>query len=396
MDFVQQYYQMDPETEMVMFGRELTNGMEVLIESASCRADLATRPYSGTAEEELFNWRMNRWFKVARLIVADDYINFVSINSDDTEATQRWSADSGWIVKKYSVPEGWPFENGEGIAKKYCELKGLKMVPIEEGYKIEGPSAEKVVEAMRNAAAKIKRDSEGYIDKAGVAKWMEQQENLSELQVALGLKNAGYGTMAISQIMQITPDQVKEIIYGDRDALKPFFDKATRWMIADKLASGAFEAEVIPFQDGRDVTAIIKPGLNYRPTLAPPKDRRPEVFAEFMRMNAKFFDSRESVRLTDIAKMFNAVFCGGPGATLGWRLNYEELREMARPYWELCDEAPDEQCLPNCTFTNYQGFGLTAGQIMDRDMIQRGDPTKNSGELCTCSEHGPCPLHKTH
>jgi hypothetical protein len=271
-------------------------------------------------------------------------------------------------VKKDTIPEGWVEAkeqvvpeivkwNAAGIAKKYCERMGLKMVPIDEA------TAENVVEAMRDAVEKIKGGSAIYLDKAGVAAWMGQQEDLTEVTTAESLKTAGYSNVAISQIMRLTEKRVKEIL--ERHAETPFLKQVTRQNLLDDLESGRLRLEVPPMQDGRDVTAIIKPGPMYRPE---PKNAAAH-FQAFMKEHREFFNSRNFIRLPELAQMFNGEWCTREDNEVGWQLNHETIERLAKSYWGEYDELTYE-------FSDYLGFGLTAGQIMARDMVQRGDPTK--------------------
>lgn len=371
-EFIPQYYRMNPETEEAMFGRDLMNGMVVLIEAPARRADLdarsievaTLRPATEVLSDHIMHQalRFNRWAKVTRLQTIEEekvrQVLFIAEYEDGLRSTMTSYMTTGWLVKEDSIPEDWQPAgeqkvpnfvkwNGEGIAKKYCELKGLKMVPIDEGFKIEG-SNEATRESIRNAMRK-KLDE---LKNPGIAKWMEQQESLSELQVAMGLLSAGYGTMAISQIMQVSPDRVTEILDGDVDEQKPFLWETTQRKMLDDLESGRLRLEVPPFQDGREVTATIKPGPNYRPV-------DPEFEAQKKRLQLESSRRVLAHRMTGDGKTVEEI-----SKFLDIHVGLVKLLLSSEP---------------------------TESEMDSNHMLNLGA----SGKFppCTCTEHGPCPTH---
>jgi hypothetical protein len=147
------------------------------------------------------------------------------------------------------------------------------------------------------------------------------------------------------------------------------------------LASGRLTLEAPPFQDGRDVTAVIKPGANYLPEPLYAAAR----FMDFMKENCRIFEGLGSIKLPDLAQMFNGEYCTREDNDVRWQLRHEIIERLAKEYWGKYDELRYE-------FSDYLGFGLTAGEIMARGMSNIGAP----GEFppCTCNEHGPCPTHQ--
>jgi len=347
-EFVPQYYRMNPETEVLLYGWELMDGMEVLIEPAIYRADLSdvrvtfvgkrpdgaeARNFELTEHVKSEALRMNRWAKVTKFAVDSEYdkqiAHFVAEYEDGTQKVQSWDLYIGWLVKKDSIPEGFRsgvlnstlnaeqtktiVMNGEGIANEWCRRQGLKMVPI---------------------------------DDSGVAKWVE--ENLTDVTTVASLKTAGYSNVAIGQIMRLTEKRVREIL--DRHAETPFLKEKTNRNLLDDLESGRLRFEVSAEQDGRDVQAVIKQGPNYRPS-------KEVIFRQFMKENAQFFETQDPIKLPELAQKFNGEFCTSEDTSTSWQLNHKVIEELAQIYWAKYDFASQ-------TLSGYMGFGLTTGQIM--------------------------------
>lgn len=102
-DFVKKYYEMDPETEDVLFDSSyLRNEMRVLIESPDLR---------GIPGENLDDWALdeirllNRWCEVSFLKFDGDYVHFIAIYDDGIKRKRTYPIPCAWIVKKNSIPE---------------------------------------------------------------------------------------------------------------------------------------------------------------------------------------------------------------------------------------------------------------------------------------------------
>ncbi len=125
-DYFPKYYTMDPEAEDVLFGHELRNDMVVMIEGAAFKADLDSYdPASSPFVEGLPAYvedsalRMNRWMTVNRLFIdeRDREIHFIGVYEDGTKSAHSWDKNTGWIVKKLSIPDGWLDLDKTGVAK---------------------------------------------------------------------------------------------------------------------------------------------------------------------------------------------------------------------------------------------------------------------------------------
>lgn len=342
-DYFPKYYTMDPEAEDVLFGHELRNDMVVMIEGAAFKADLdsydpASSPFIEglPAYVEDSALRMNRWMTVNRLSLdeRDREIHFIGVYEDGTKSAHSWDKNTGWIVKKLSIPDGW---------------LEVKMVPLDQ----EGESSSAFEWAKQNGYDIVKLSESGAIaGSAEAVQAMIQQEGLTQTTTAASLKEAGYSNVAIGQIMLLTEKRVLEIL--ERHAETPFLKETTRRNLLDDLDSGRLRLEVPPFQNGRDVTAIIKPGPNYRPV-------DPEFEAQKKRLQLEASRRVLAHRMTGEGKSVEEI-----SKFLDISVELVKLLLSSEP---------------------------TESEMDSNHMLN----LKYDGKFppCTCSEHGPCPLHKT-
>lgn len=93
---VPQDYRFDPETEDLLAGDELQDGMLVLVEQGY-RADESQEYSNGRLLEK------NRWYVVSKVRSDDDNITFIGA---DGQKALYFSSHIGtaWVVKKNSIP----------------------------------------------------------------------------------------------------------------------------------------------------------------------------------------------------------------------------------------------------------------------------------------------------
>jgi hypothetical protein len=99
---VEQYQPYDMLTEDLIYGKDLKDGMVVLIESDG--RSLGYRSYN-TAE--LNSWlimKNNRWCEVTRLFTMGDDIVFIALYGDGRKAIRITTPTAGWIVKETVEP----------------------------------------------------------------------------------------------------------------------------------------------------------------------------------------------------------------------------------------------------------------------------------------------------
>lgn len=102
-NFVERYYQMNPETEdMLPNGGAIRNGMVVLIADPNKRA---------IVKETALDWEMdrvlerNRWAKVSHVIGDGSTVMFIAEYEDGTKKQRMMAFRSAWLVKKASMPD---------------------------------------------------------------------------------------------------------------------------------------------------------------------------------------------------------------------------------------------------------------------------------------------------
>lgn len=106
-EFVDKYYEMDPETEDVLDnGTLVVDGMKVLIESPDSRAEI----YDGMDSSEISQARkQNRWATVEHAKVENQKYNgpmlsFIAVYDDGVKRQRTRTVNHAWIVKKDSIP----------------------------------------------------------------------------------------------------------------------------------------------------------------------------------------------------------------------------------------------------------------------------------------------------
>jgi hypothetical protein len=105
--FVGKFYSMDPETEDLIFGSQLQNGMVVLVEDPMLRGDPSkTHP---TPADERHVRQANRWAEVTErrrmgTRSGEVHIRFIAVYADGTKAARVYLDTIAWLVKKDSMP----------------------------------------------------------------------------------------------------------------------------------------------------------------------------------------------------------------------------------------------------------------------------------------------------
>lgn len=99
-NFVDKYYIMDPNEDGLLFdGRDLRNGMLVLVEDPTRRAStiIGSTPMSTERYGQAMKW--NRWCVVSNLLQEDETVHFLGSYEDGT--IMKFSVDVrlGWLVK---------------------------------------------------------------------------------------------------------------------------------------------------------------------------------------------------------------------------------------------------------------------------------------------------------
>lgn len=115
-DYVPMAYSMDPKTEIVIWGSELTNGMKVLAESTFLRSDPGrkARHIALVARGEGRSWNehdeqqlreSSRWCTVTGLRKPDHngVISFIGLYEDGTQHVRQMNQSWAWYVKKDTI-----------------------------------------------------------------------------------------------------------------------------------------------------------------------------------------------------------------------------------------------------------------------------------------------------
>lgn len=112
--FVNKYFEMDPKTDdLLRSGKELEEGMKVLLEVPDYRLDLDVsggvierRTDPGMVAQAL---KWNRWVTVSNLGWGGmDTCSFIGVYEDGTKKLVEVPDNFAWYVKKNSIPE--PFD----------------------------------------------------------------------------------------------------------------------------------------------------------------------------------------------------------------------------------------------------------------------------------------------
>lgn len=102
--FVSAHYINDPETEDLIYGDKLKNGMIVLIGDNIMRGD-PDREDLNPYEESKIRER-NRWALVESLRPSGPYseiVNFIAVYADGTKIPRTYNQSHAWYVKKSSM-----------------------------------------------------------------------------------------------------------------------------------------------------------------------------------------------------------------------------------------------------------------------------------------------------
>lgn len=106
---VGKHYIMDPETEDLIYGRELKEGMVVLVESPALRGDSNLLEGHARPEDWWHMLRTCRWAEVTKLSIVsgpnETTTFFIAVYSDGTKHTRQYVDNIGWYVKKDSMPK---------------------------------------------------------------------------------------------------------------------------------------------------------------------------------------------------------------------------------------------------------------------------------------------------
>lgn len=101
-EFEDKFYRMNPETDDLIFGKDLKNGMLVLTSDPMFRPDLNHSVL--TAEEKYAGRKWSRWAIIEKLEIKGVYVRFIGVFPDGTKELFDRGAYAGWFVKKDSIP----------------------------------------------------------------------------------------------------------------------------------------------------------------------------------------------------------------------------------------------------------------------------------------------------
>jgi hypothetical protein len=111
--FVEKYYEMDPDTEDLLDnGSLVVDGMKVLIEDPKFRVGIPNimKP------EQISNARVtNRWATVEQTKIRDRILSFVAVYGDGVKRKVVHPVDLAWLVKKDSIPRIDTIMTTEGV-----------------------------------------------------------------------------------------------------------------------------------------------------------------------------------------------------------------------------------------------------------------------------------------
>lgn len=103
---MEQFYEMDPETEDLIFGSQLENGMVVLVN------DFFLSRIDPNKVEDLDSLNIHdrarlltdsQWCRVSSLFNEGDITYFIGIYSDGVKRNRSYHKTFAWIVKKESM-----------------------------------------------------------------------------------------------------------------------------------------------------------------------------------------------------------------------------------------------------------------------------------------------------
>lgn len=102
--FVEKFEQMNPETECLVLGNLLQNGMEILDADPSNRVNMSISHAHETWEYDRARER-NRWCKISHLKFDNEFklYRFVATYEDGTQRLRNSEPNKAWFVKLDSV-----------------------------------------------------------------------------------------------------------------------------------------------------------------------------------------------------------------------------------------------------------------------------------------------------
>ena len=147
-EFVERFYVMNPETEDVITkGLELKNGMVVLRENGSLRANLAELDLDWMRDRALTR---NRWCTVTNVHYVQDLkvVQFTGIYEDGTRRVRNSKLTDSWLVKKSSV---------DFAKEKYAVVHDmlLAIIQAQDEATMHGDGSGEIVLMVEQAARKI-------------------------------------------------------------------------------------------------------------------------------------------------------------------------------------------------------------------------------------------------
>lgn len=122
-DFVGKYFQMDPETDNLLFdGSYLRDGMIVLAGDSSMRAEIRSREMPGEILEQALTH--NRWCEVEHVVFSNSDVSFIAIYEDGTKKKRAHLRGLSWYVKIDSIADNEDPPDEEVFAPRYKRLFG--------------------------------------------------------------------------------------------------------------------------------------------------------------------------------------------------------------------------------------------------------------------------------
>lgn len=114
-EFVDRNAEMNPETDDLIRGRELKEGMVVLIEDSSVREDISHHTGETDHKCDAHKCRRiketSRWCRVTSLDIRkrmedrSPLVSFIAVYSDGTKRLRTYNQSFGWFVKLNSMGE---------------------------------------------------------------------------------------------------------------------------------------------------------------------------------------------------------------------------------------------------------------------------------------------------
>lgn len=95
------YYTANAATDTILYGDQLREGMEVLIE------DTMLREYDTDSDSPYVEARRNAcnyWCQVTGLRYQSGVLTFIGLYDDDTMRVRRYATSYAWIVKDTTIP----------------------------------------------------------------------------------------------------------------------------------------------------------------------------------------------------------------------------------------------------------------------------------------------------